>query len=76
MGNIMLNRPGQNPRQSNGPMTEEQAEMRAKQMLNNNPNLSQRFQQVMQANQGKSYWDIAYQLARERGIDLNQFRRR
>lgn len=76
MGNIMLNRPGQSPRQSNGPMTEQQAEMRAKQMLNNNPNLSQRFQQVMQANQGRSYWDIAYQLARERGIDLNQFRRR
>ena len=75
MGNIMLNRPGQSPRR-NGPMTEEQAEMQVRQMLNNNPNLSQRFQQVMQANQGKSYWDIAYQLARERGIDLNQFRRR
>lgn len=75
MRNVMLNRPQQRSNIGNTPniMTEQQAEMQARQMLNNNPNLMQQFQQLMQANQGKSYWDIAYQLAKERGIDPARF---
>ena len=58
-------------------MTNEQAQIEVQRQLNQNPNLAQRFQQVMQQNQGKSYWDIANDLARQRGINLNAlFRRR
>ena len=79
MGNIMLNNNQgqyqcQTPDFSN--MTNEQAQIEAQRQLNQNPNLAQRFQQVMQQNQGKSYWDIANDLARQRGINLNTLLRR
>ena len=81
MGNIMLNN-NQGQYQSQqmfdfSNMTNEQAQVEAQRQLSQNPNLAQRFQQVMQQNQGKSYWDVANDLARQRGINLNMlFRRR
>lgn len=57
-------------------MTEQQAQAEAQRRMQNNPNLTQRFQQLMQANQGKSYWDVAFELAQSRGINLSQFMRR
>ena len=71
MASIMANR-NNIPQQG---MSEEQAKVEAQRRLQN-PNLAQRFQQVMQQYQGRSYWDVAFDLARQRGIDLNQFMRR
>lgn len=68
MGSIMQNKPifpqG---------MNEQQAQAEVQRRLQSNPNLAQRFNQLMQVNQGKSYWEIANQLARDRGINLQQF---
>ena len=72
----MLNNPQQTQQtqrtRRNSPMSEEQAKLEAERRLQN-PNLAQKFQQLMQNNQGKSYWDIAFDLAKHRGINLNQF---
>ena len=72
----MLNNPQQTQQtqrtRRNSPMSEEQAKLEAERRLQN-PNLAQKFQQLMQNNQGKSYWDIAFDLAKQRGINLNQF---
>ena len=51
---------------------ENSARIEAQRQLQN-PNLAQKFQQVMQNNQGKSYWEIADMLAKERGINLQNF---
>ena len=70
MGSIMQNKPifpqG---------MNEQQAQAEVQRRLQSNPNLAQRFNQLLQVNQGKSYWEIANQLARDRGINLQQFMR-
>lgn len=71
MGSIMQNRPVF-PQQG---MSEQQAQQEVQRRLQSNPNLAQRFNQLMQVNQGKSYWEIANQLAQDRGINLQNFMR-
>jgi hypothetical protein len=56
-------------------ISEQQAQIEVQQILQQNKPLAQKFQTLMQNNQGRSYWDIASSLARERGIDLNQLLR-
>jgi hypothetical protein len=68
----MLNRP-MGPNNFN--ISESQAQQEVQQILQQNKPLAQKFQTVMQNNPGRSYWDIAMSLAKERGIDLNQILR-